>query len=163
MQLFTITRLMAAVLVLATLSAPALAETRIAALNGFQEIPAIASRTSVGQFRATISDDETAITYELTYPLLEGGAVSAAHIHLGQEGVAGGIIAFLCGGGNKPACPDSNVVSGTIVATDILGPAAQGIAPGEFAEALRAIRFGKTYVNVHTVTYLGGEIRGQIK
>lgn len=162
MKLPTITGLAVVVLVLATLSAPALAETRIATLNGFEETPAI-STAGVGHFRATISSDETTITYELTYSGLEGGAVSAAHIHLGQVGVAGGVSAFLCGGGNKPACPASGSVAGTIVAADIIGPAGQGIASGELAEAIRAMRFGKTYVNVHTATYSGGEIRGQIK
>ena len=32
-----------------------------------------------------------------------------------------------------------------------------------FAEALRAIRAGVAYANVHTTTWTGGEIRGQIR
>jgi len=162
MELPTITGLVVTVFLLATLSAPVLADTRTAALNGFEETPAI-STAGVGQFKATISNDGTSIAYELSYSGIEGGAVSAAHIHLGQVGVAGGVMAFLCGGGNKPACSASGPVAGTIIAADILGPAGQGIAAGEFAEAIRAIRFGKTYVNVHTAAFPGGEIRGQIK
>ncbi len=49
-----------------------------------------------------------------------------------------------------------------IQAVDVLGPAGQGIAAGEFNELLRAIRAGSTYVNVHTTGYPGGEIRAQI-
>lgn len=161
MQRPTITGLAVIVLLLAALSVPGLAETRLSTLNGFQEVPAIAT-AGVGQFKVTISADETTIAYELSYSGLEGGAVSAAHIHLGQLGVNGGVIAFLCGG-SKPACPASGPVTGTIVAADIVGPAGQGIAAGDLAKAIRAIRVGKAYANVHTATYGSGEIRGQIK
>ena len=88
--------------------------------------------------------------------------MAAAHIHFGQRGVNGGVSAFLCGGSGTP-CPASGTVEGTITAANVVGPAAQGIAPGEFAELLRAMGLGVTYVNVHTTpTYPGGEIRGQI-
>ena len=42
-----------------------------------------------------------------------------AHIHFAQEGVNGGVAAFLCGGDGKPACPQgSGTVTGTIVADE---------------------------------------------
>jgi hypothetical protein len=75
----------------------------------------------------------------------------------------GGVIAFLCGGAGKPLCPESGSVSGTIIAADIIGPAEQGIAIGEFSEALRAFRTGSVYVNVHTQLFPNGEIRGQVR
>ncbi|HLA80117.1 MAG TPA: CHRD domain-containing protein [Thermoleophilia bacterium] len=134
-----------------------------ARLDGFQETPAV-STTGSGSFNAKTSVDDTEITYELTYSGLEGPTTTAAHIHLGRPGVAGGVIAFLCGGGGKPACPaTSGTVSGTIVAADVIGPVAQGISPGEFAELLRALREGATYANVHTNLFPGGEIRGEIR
>src|SRR6185295_3760726 len=75
----------------------------------------------------------------------------------------GGVSAFLCGGGSKGACPTpSGTAEGTIVPADVVGPAGQGIAAGEFAELVRAIRDGYTYANVHTTKYASGEIRGQI-
>ena len=43
------------------------------------------------------------------------------------------------------------------------GAAGQGIAAGEFAELVAALRAGVTYVNVHSSTFGGGEIRGQLK
>ena len=133
-------------------------------LTGFQEVPAVSSFGS-GTFRATIDDDAQTITYELSYGGLNSTAM-AAHIHLGQRGANGGVAAFLCGGGDKPPCPagtgGTETVSGVIDAADVIGPDAQGIAPGEFDELVRAIRAGVTYANVHTMTQPGGEIRGQI-
>ena len=45
---------------------------------------------------------------------------------------------------------------------DVIGPAGQGIKPGEYAELLRAIRAGATYANVHSSLYPSGEIRAQL-
>lgn len=129
-------------------------------LSGYSEVPAVSS-TGAGQFTARLSDDRSAIDYELSYAALEG-TVAAAHIHIGQMDVSGGVIAFLCGGGGKPACPQEGTVTGTITAADVIGPALQGIAPGEFAELLQAIDAGVTYVNVHSSKHPGGEIRGQV-
>lgn len=134
-------------------------------LKGFNEVPAVSSFGS-GSFTATIDTNAETITYELSYGGLNSTAM-AAHIHLGQRGANGGVIAFLCGGGDKPACPagtgGTESVSGVIDAADIIGPAGQGIAAGEFDEAVRAIRARVVYANVHTMTQPGGEIRGQLR
>ncbi len=74
-----------------------------------------------------------------------------AHIHFGQEGVNGGVAAFLCGGDGKPACPQgSGTVTGTIVADDVKAIAAQGLAANDIGALIRAIKAGYTYANVHT-------------
>jgi hypothetical protein len=135
--------------------------TASARLRGFEEVPAI-STTASGRFTATINEAGTRIDYELTYSNLTGGPV-AAHIHLAQRGVNGGILAFLCGGGGKPSCPSPGHVEGQIRAGDVDGIQDQGIEPGHFNEVLRAIRGGVTYVNVHSNNFPGGEIRGQIQ
>jgi len=131
-----------------------------ATLSGFEEVPAI-STAGRGEFSAQLNDEETTLTYELEYSGLEGTA-TAAHVHLGQRGVNGGISFFLCGGGNKPACPAQGTVTGTVVAADVTGPAGQGIEPGEFAEIIAAMKSGVTYANVHSDKHPGGEIRGQL-
>jgi hypothetical protein len=130
-----------------------------ASLNGYLETPSI-STTARGSFRATISG--STITYRLTFRDLTTPTLFA-HIHFGRPDVAGGVAAFLCGGGSKPACPLSGTVTGTILPTDVVGPSGQGIAAGEFAELLRAMRNGATYVNVHSEMFPTGEIRGNLR
>lgn len=131
-----------------------------ATLSGYEETPLSLSSPASGDFRAKIASG--VIEFELSYAGLPT-TVTAAHIHLGRPWVTGGVSAFLCGGGGKPACPSpGGIVTGTIVPSDVIGPIGQGIAPGEFGELVQAILAGATYANVHTTQFPGGEIRGQI-
>jgi CHRD domain len=133
-----------------------------ARLKGFEEVPAN-STTGKGELRITIVDADS-LDFKLTYEDLEGTATSAAHVHLGQKTANGGVSFFLCGGGGRPACtPTSGEFTGTVTAADVIGPAGQGIAAGEFAEIVKAMRAGAAYANVHTNKHPGGEIRGQIR
>jgi hypothetical protein len=133
-------------------------------LDGYEELSPASSISTMGngKFKAKIRSQQ--IQYELRYADLEGGAVLFAHIHFGQLHTNGGISAFLCGGGSKPPCPQTQParVTGTIVPSDVIGPTGQGIAPGEFDELVRAMRAGATYANLHTTQFPAGEIRGQI-
>ena len=144
-------------------------------LQGLQENPSI-STTGTGHVDLRINDENETIEFEVSYDNLEGvgttpfvtnGVVLFSHIHVSARGVNGGVSAFFCGGGGKPACPTpSGTVSGVITASDIVGPAAQGInqaEPTAFAELVRSIRAGFTYANVHSTRWPGGEIRGQLK
>ena len=142
-----------------------------AELRGFSEVPAV-STPARGSFRALLSRDETEIAYRLDYSDLEG-AVTQSHIHVGAHHTNGGISVWLCGTAalpgpaGTPVCGDPGgdgpEASGTLTTANVIGPAGQLIAAGEFAELVRAIRSGVTYVNVHTSAVPGGEIRGQIK
>jgi hypothetical protein len=144
-------------------------------LEGFEEVPVVSTAGS-GELRIKVSHDESSFEYTLTYEDMEA-PVTQAHIHLAQKSVNGGIVIWLCGTANIPAppgtpgppgtptCPGatSGEVSGTVNAASVVTVPTQGIAPGDFAEVLRAIREGVAYANVHTVRSPGGEIRGQIK
>jgi hypothetical protein len=133
-----------------------------AKLDGYQETPTLSS-TATGFLTLHLDSSGTSLSYTLTFTALQGGNATAAHIHLGRPGIAGGVAAFLCGGGGKPVCPPTGgTVSGTIVAADVVGPTAQGLAVGDFAALLRAIRSNATYVNVHSTAFPSGEIRGAI-
>jgi hypothetical protein len=135
-------------------------------LIGYEENLDVSTRAT-GAFKATLDDDARTIAYELTYRDLESD-VSQAHIHFGKRAVNGGISVFLCSNlGNGPAgtplCPlRSGSVSRTVGVAEVIGPAGQGIAAGEFDELAAAMRAGATYANVHSATFPGGEIRAQI-
>lgn len=145
-----------------------------ARLTGYEEVPTL-STPARGSFRARITKDNE-IFYELKYSDLESD-VRMAHIHFGRPAINGGIAAWLCGTTENPApvppapaepvpaCEPgtSGSVSGVITPAHVVGPAGQGIAPGEFEELLKAIRAGATYANVHTVNRPGGEIRGIVR
>ncbi len=127
-------------------------------MSSFYEVPSI-STAAKGSFEAKIQG--STIEYKLKYSGLSS-APSVAHIHLGQRSANGGFVAYLCGGGGKPACPASGTVTGTIAAADIQALTVQGIAAGEIGEVIAAMRAGYTYANVHTALFAGGELRGQI-
>ncbi len=132
-----------------------------ARLNGFQQVPAIITN-GTGTFTAELNPDGASINYTLSYSDLSS-IVHFAHIHVGQAGVNGAVIVFLCGGGGKPECPASGSVSGKLTSADVMAIAGQGVAAGNFHELLIALRSGVAYVNVHTTNFPSGEIRGQIQ
>ena len=137
-------------------------------LSGYQEDPAAISTAGTGSFDAVLSAKEDAVSYTLSYSALAGD-VTQAHIHLGTRHQSGGIAVFLSSNlGNGPvgtqACPPAPAtVTGTFRAADVIGPTAQGLAAGGFAELLHAADAGATYVNVHSTAFPGGEIRAQLR
>lgn len=136
-------------------------------LSGYQEDPQVISTKGNGRFSARLSDDGATLSYTLSYAELEGN-VAQAHIHLGGRAQSGGIMLFICtnqgnGPAGTPLCPAAPAtVTGTATAANIIGPAGGGIAAGEFAEFVAALRNGVTYVNVHSSLFPAGEIRAQL-
>lgn len=135
-------------------------EARHIKLTGFQETPPILT-SGTGIFQWKVDRTGTSLFYTLTFSGLSS-PTTVAHIHFGQKGVAGAPIAFLCGGGSKPACPAEGTVTGTIVASDVLAVPAQGINGGSFTDFLAVLFSGEAYANVHSTNHPAGEIRGQI-
>ncbi len=178
-RLTGIVGVLAAVLVTVSALGQALAGDALrASLRGYSEVPPI-STGARGDFRGTISSDDTTIDYEESYEGLEG-AVTQSHIHFGPRGVSGGISVWLCQTAAAPApasvaqitpfCPPSpGTVKGTLTEKNVIGPVGQGITAGDFAELLKAIRAGLSYANIHSreadgvaANFNAGEIRGQI-
>jgi hypothetical protein len=139
-----------------------------ATLNGYHEVtggpgPSTGSVSTTGEGTIRLSVQGNTIHYVLEYEDIEGGDATQAHIHFAERHVGGGVIAFLCGG-TKPACtePDGRI-EGDITAADIIGPADQGIEPTSIDEAIRALRNGAVYANVHSTRWPEGEIRGDVR
>ena len=157
-------------LLLASLPAITQADGRAVRLRadliGFEEVPSV-STPAHGRFKARIAPDGQSIDYELSYSDLVG-TVQQSHIHLGQKSVTGGVSVFFCTNlGNGPAgtqlCPAAPAtITGTIRPADVIGPVAQSLTAGQFNDLVKAIRNGTTYVNVHSSSFPGGEIRAQL-
>jgi hypothetical protein len=142
-------------------------------LSGYEEVPSV-STGAAASFKAQISRAEDKIDWTLTYGGTFNGTVTQGHIHFGQKTANGGVSVFFCTNlGNGPAtappqaCPQPApgqhvTLRGTWTADDVVGPSGQGIAAGELAELIRAIRAGVTYANIHSTTQPSGEIRGQV-
>ena len=103
-------------------------------LVGYNETPSTINSAASGEFRATISDDGTAIHYELTFRDLSSGVLQS-HIHFGRPATTGGIVLFLCTNLTPPvgpptpqACPTTNpaTITGTLTAADVNPIAATG-------------------------------------
>lgn len=137
-------------------------------LTGYEETPQALSTPANGEFKLRINRSSEKLEYRLSYRGFET-PVLQAHIHFGARATTGGVSVFLCtnlgnGPAGTPTCPTTaGTVSGTLEPEDVVGPAGQGIAAGEFDELVDAIRAGYTYANVHSEARPAGEIRAQIE
>ena len=153
-------------LVMSGLAVPALAAEQFftASLLSGNETPVSLSTAGTGAFGGVVDASEGSMQFQLHYRDLIGGDVVGAHIHFGRAATTGGIMIHFCGTGGKPACPPSPaILTGTVTSADVVAVTAQGVAAGDFAQVVRALRRGDAYVNVHTATYPSGEIRGQVQ
>ena len=157
--------------VLALGSMSAAGDDFVARLSPGQEVPALSS-TGSGRFKAHIDEATKTISFELSYEnLVLAEPPLFAHIHMGQRGVNGGVSVFLCGPPENAAqtCPVAPAtIVGELTPANIVGPVPQGIDPATdvdagFQELVALLRSGRTYANVHSSRFPGGEIRGQIR
>jgi hypothetical protein len=113
-----------------------------ATLNAAQEVatPPVASpATGVG----LLALDGTTVTYVVSYENLVG-TITAAHLH-----------------GPAAAGANAGVKIGFVVVTGTKSGVIAGQATAD-ASTVTAIEGGNTYFNVHTTSFGGGEIRGQV-
>ena len=145
--------LVLALAALTVLAVPAaLAATRYEAkLTGGAERPKSSSKAT-GEAVLRVASNNKSISYRIEAKGLSG-AVQPAHIHFGKPGEAGGVIVNIC---PKPC---SLPKSGKLTSKNFAK------APGvsSFAAAIRQLKKGNTYVNIHTKKFPAGEIRGQVR
>ncbi|MFZ0391997.1 MAG: CHRD domain-containing protein [Calditrichia bacterium] len=116
-----------------------------ATLEGGQEVPPNSS-TASGSGIFELSADGSSLNFDISYNGLSA-PMSAAHFHNAPSGTNGGVVRTLTG--------------------DFVGNNAVGVWTDADAEPLTPMLVaevlgGGIYVNVHTSTYPGGEIRGQL-
>jgi hypothetical protein len=84
--------------------------------------------------------------------------VKASHIHLGAFGENGDVVATLFNSSSPTDLINGTLTQGTITTSDLEGP----FAGKSLQDVIAQIKQLKAYINVHTVDYPNGEIRGQI-
>ena len=88
--------------------------------------------------------------------------VTAAHIHFAPSGVNGPIVVGFISPeivDNFKSDPIAGVISGIITSDSLIND----LAGQELSTLIAEISSGNTYVNIHTLGNLTGEIRGQIQ
>ncbi len=131
---------------------PTTNERFVATLSGANESPVVTtSATATAEF--TVFNDVPGIFFKLNVTGPFTDSVTAAHIHgPADPGVPAGVIV--------------NLFTGPNAGPAITGTLAEGVLPSPsritFDSVLVLLRAGKAYVNIHTKTNAGGEIRGQI-
>jgi len=120
-----------------------------ATLGLFQEEVPPTNSTATGKVEFAVMEDS--IEYTVDIPSIQG--VNAGHIHYGGQGEIGPIIVTLF----RYDSP-MNIVneSGSITAEDFEGP----LAGHNITDLVTAMNNGQTYINIHTLKYPNGEIRG---
>ena len=114
-----------------------------------------------GQAIFQLSKDGSRLYYKLIVANIND--VFMAHIHLAPEGANGPIVLWLYPNAPPPLpIPgrfDGVLAEGTVTSADLVGP----LAGMELEDLVVAMEEGLTYVNVHTLAFRPGEIRGQIR
>jgi hypothetical protein len=127
-----------------------------ATLSGSEEVP---PRSTGASGSAGVTVEGNTVHYSVEVRGISN--VIGAHIHLAPRGTNGPIRLSLFPGGTTNITDPTGAVNGILIqasapASDLQG----GIS---LADLVSNIRSGNAYVNVHTTTFPGGEIRGQLQ
>ncbi len=127
-----------------------------APLSGSQDVPAVDTRAR-GNAVFHVSRDGSELSYKLIVANISN--VVQAHIHLAPAGTNGSVVAFLFGFEPPGGRVNGVLAEGTITEADLIGP----LAGQSIADLVAEMSAGDTYVNVHTIDFPPGEVRGQIR
>lgn len=131
----------------------------VAHLWGREQVPTVNTQ-ALGVATFEVAPDGASVRYRLE--VSRAVNVQMAHIHIAPPGQNGPVVVWLYPPAPppqlKPGRFDGELASGTFTASNLVGP----LARQPLSALLERMRVGEAYVNVHTVAYPGGEIRGQV-
>lgn len=104
----------------------------------------------------TIQGNNQSLNYQLA--LNDISNVTGAHIHFGNDDENGKIVVSLLRS-NSPSGLEVETLGGNFTADDVQGP----LAGLPLEQLIGFMGNGSTYVNVHSIEFPLGEIRGQIE
>lgn len=128
-------------------------------LTGAEEVPAVDTNAQ-GQANFKLSNDGSELDYRVIVANIDD--VMMAHLHLANVGENGPVVVWLYPDAPPPQLIEGRaqgtLATGTITDGDLVGP----LAGMDLDDLVAAIRAGDIYVNIHTMSHPGGEIRGQM-
>ena len=139
------------------LAAPSFAQRFRATLSGDNEVPVAVETDARGRATVRVEDDELVYRLRVRNGTNTLGA-AGAHIHCAPEGENGPVVLFLAGvvpGGLEGRLE----IRGVLTEQNILDPAC-GTTIEEIVDSMLA---GGAYVNVHSLNFPPGEVRGQLE
>ena len=156
-RFLTVTALSSALMASASFAAQAASVNFSGLLSGAQEAPTPNTSPATGSYVATLigEPEQWTFNYKVSFQDLTG-SLRDGHIHFGSRGVAGPVVNPLDG---IAALVATNVTSGSLVGDWTSAELPVTIAP---ATVFQRFLDGQYYFNVHSTTFPGGEIRGQI-
>ena len=128
----------------------------MAYLSGAEEVPKI-DTTAQGKIIFHLSDDGKDLYYKLNVDDIE--KVNAAYIRLGSKGDRGRAVVILFDIDSPWTSSINKVtVEGVITSNNLIGP----LFGQPISALIRAMEENSTYVNIRTIDFPNGHIRGQI-
>jgi hypothetical protein len=127
-----------------------------AGLDGGGQVPPVQTGAR-GQATVRLTEERIDYRFEMDSPAVSG--VTQASIHVGGTDENGPVILLLYDDVLEP--PFTGSKTGTLTLADLIPRPERGVST--FADAVAAIRQGRTYIHVISTAHPGGEIRGQLE
>ncbi len=128
-------------------------------LSGSEQVPAV-NGTSFGHAKLRLVDNNTLL---FSLVVCDIANVTRAHIHVGAAGANGPVVVPLF---EEAAYPFSITHGCAVLSAGVRTPSdftpQSGAGINSWNDFLNALLTNHTYINVHTTSHPGGEIRGQL-
>ncbi len=145
----------------------------VATLTPFEVVPPVYSgaMAHLDMTARRVRGEDGNYSYEVYYTLSWmrlSSPPTKIYIAVGRQGQTGPVIVWLCGGGDKPACPPKtwgeityNIVPPLYLkAEEIQG--VQGVGAGDFEGFMTLLLNNALYIQIETEKFPNGEVRAQL-